>query len=567
MAPDGSDTINLTNDPGDDFAPAWSPDGSQVAFVSNRENDQGGGQFIYVMNADGSGVRPLTIESDSNYPDWSHDGSRIAYTDQGDLYVIHADGSGQPVKLTDSPDEDTRPRWSLDDSQIAWLSGRDGNRDIFVMNADGSNIRQLTQDGRVYDAEWTVDGRIFTHWENQEAGCFNCLMDADGSKVVDAGGKGEIQRYLPFWTADGHRVELSNADLFTGDNEIYLVGNIFPDMFLNLTNHPADDRNPDWPANCGPGAEAASLEIGQGKGQDEIVIGYAGDDENQQQRRGNFQKACDELGIRCIYGGVSELIAQGADAIVQNTKNGSAQGLRQELQNAVEQGIPVFLLDAELDMDGVYSITIDQREWAKISLKWMFEKAGGEGQIVYFDVFPDYNHVEAINEMLSQYPGVSVAEKGGGKDFDPNWVKPMTADFVKAHPGLKAVWTNGNMEGAIQGVVEESGAPQEQWPSMICEASTHGLGVWMRARSAYPNFDCIAVGNPAGIAYDAVYAAYTLLSGAEINATVLGGRYGHSLFVDIPVVTGDNLQEWLQTNPAVDQMMTPEEIREAWFVE
>jgi Tol biopolymer transport system component len=50
MAPDGSDTVNLTNDPGDDTGPDWSPDASQIAFVSNRINGREGGQFIYVMD-------------------------------------------------------------------------------------------------------------------------------------------------------------------------------------------------------------------------------------------------------------------------------------------------------------------------------------------------------------------------------------------------------------------------------------------------------------------------------------------------------------------------------------
>lgn len=62
MAADGSNQVNLTNNPADDTDPVWSPDGSQIAFVSNRDNGEGGGQFIYVMDADGSNVRQLTFE-------------------------------------------------------------------------------------------------------------------------------------------------------------------------------------------------------------------------------------------------------------------------------------------------------------------------------------------------------------------------------------------------------------------------------------------------------------------------------------------------------------------------
>ena len=205
------------------------------------------------MNADGSDVRQLSRENESSSPDWSRDGSWITYEHQGDIHVIKADGSSPSTNLTNSPEQDIQPGWSPDGSRILWLSGGEGNRNIFTMDADGSRVQQLTNDGKVSDAVWTVDGQIFTHWDNRAAGCFNCVMDADGSNIKDAGGKGEIQRYLPFWTLEGDRVECVSGDMNKQDNEIYLVGEIYPDIFLNLTNNPADDRNPDWPADCGPG--------------------------------------------------------------------------------------------------------------------------------------------------------------------------------------------------------------------------------------------------------------------------------------------------------------------------
>src|SRR5690606_24307988 len=133
---------------------------------------------------------------------------------------------------------------------IAWMSGSEGGWNIFVMDGSGGTRQKLTDDGKVSDVQWSVDGQLFTHWDNQEAGCFNCVMDADGKNIKDAGGKGEIQRYLPFWTPDGLRVECISGDLNGKDDEIYLVGTQFPDVFLNLSNNPAADRNPDWPFQC-----------------------------------------------------------------------------------------------------------------------------------------------------------------------------------------------------------------------------------------------------------------------------------------------------------------------------
>ena len=148
MGPDGKDPYNISNDPGDDFEPSWSPDGTGIAFVSNRATDGEGGQFIYVVNADGSDVRQLSHESWSVQPDWSHDGRMIVYSGDDDIQIIPADGSGPSVNLTNSPEKDWQPSWSPDDSRIVWVSGSDGNWNIKAMNADGSDVQQITNDGK-----------------------------------------------------------------------------------------------------------------------------------------------------------------------------------------------------------------------------------------------------------------------------------------------------------------------------------------------------------------------------------------------------------------------------------
>jgi ABC-type sugar transport system substrate-binding protein len=581
MGPDGKGTTNLTNNPADDWDPFWSPDGTQIAFVSNRENGQEGGQFIYVMKADGSDVRQLTTENGSDWPNWSHDGSKITYSSMDDIYVIDANGSGQSVNLTNSPEKDSQSSWSPDGSQIVWLSGSDKKWNIFVMNADGSNVRRLTDDGNVSDVQWTVDGQLFTHWKNQTKNCFNCVMDADGSNIMDAGGKGDIQRYLPFWTVDGNRVELANVDQISGNEEIYLVGKIFPDIFFNLTNNPAADRNPSWPANCGPGSEKSTAEILAVKGStpeaqqiddtSAIVIGYAGDDPSQQQRKVDFQKACDELGIRCVYGKIPGLIDQGVDAIVQNANNRTVQGLHQDILNARDKGIPVFVLDAEPITDGAYSITIDHSAWAKTGLGWMFEKMGGTGDFAYFDFQPFDGYATVIGDMLEKYSGVKVVVKRDGK-FDYSQIKVDVNQIMQANPGLKAIWSNGLMSDVVFGVAD-TGLPSEKWPLLMCDATKEGLFIWKDLLKANPGMKCMALGNPPGIAYDAVYAAYYLETGSKIDESVLSGPFGHSLYVHFPEITNDNLPEWLDrinyedAKYVVDELMKPEEIKEKWFLE
>lgn len=568
MGPDGKDPYNISNNPGDDSDPSWSPDGTQIAFVSNRENGGKSGQFIYVVNADGSNVRQLSLENDSREPDWSHDGRMITYTSNDDIYSIAADGSGTSVNLTNSPEKDRQPSWSPDGKQIVWLTGNDGNWNIKTMDADGSDVSKITHDGKVTDAVWTVDGQIFTHWDNKEAGCFNCVMDADGSNVKDAGGKGTIQQYLPFWTLKGDRVECVSANLNGNDNEIYLVGEIFPGIFLNLTNNPADDSNPDWPANCGSGKNSSTSETQQPQDTGEIVIGYAGDQKWQNQRKNNFQRACTELGIQCVYGDLPELVEGGVSAIVQNTDAIVVKGLHEDILKARDKGIPVFLLDAETITDGAYSLTIDQKQWLKSSLGWMLEKMGGKGEIAYFDLHPFVRYADNINDILSGYPEVKVVEYRDGK-YNPEKIKPESVDFLRTHPELKGLWTSYNMSEAIRGLVE-SRIPYEQWPVLVCDATMEGLDTWQKVKEKYPDFECVAVPNPPGIAYDAVYAAYYLISGKQIDESALGGAYGHSLYVPFSVITDSSLPDWLKTvredgGTYVDERMSPEEILEKWF--
>ncbi len=553
MAADGSNQVNLTNNPAEDFDPVWSPDGSQIAFVSNRESE-GEGQFIYVMNADGSGVRQLTFENFSDLPDWSHDGSAITYTSNGDIYVIKADGSGQSVNLTNTPEFEHNSSWSPDGNLILYTMGENDNQDIYVMNTDGSNPIQVTYNGQNHKAQWTIDGRIFTGWgwKDQEQFCYNCVVNVDGSDIRDAGGKGSLRRYFPFWTANGEQVECASISFNDAPKaDIYLVGNVFPDGLKKLTNSDANEQNVDWPANCG---------------EEPMMIGYAGDDPSIQSRRQSFDRGCDELALLCPSGTMAELVTQGVDAIVLNSLNGTPLEDTAAIQSAVDAGIPVFLLDAELDLQGVYSVSVDQAKWARTGLEWMFEKMGGEGQFAYFDLYPAFGHLDAINGMISEYPNITVIDHQDTKD-DPWGSKPVTADMLKSNPDLEAIWTNGFYDGILQGLVDESGTPMDKWPLMVCEASHSGLSYWKDLLNANPNFECIAVGNPAGIAYDAVYAANYLINGLQINAAALEGKYKNSLFVDFSVVTKENLQEWFDKFNDVDQQMTPEEIKAKWFIE
>lgn len=138
---DGSGARTLTNRPlAFDSHPAWSPDGSRIAFESTVD----GRRTIWVMQADGQGLRRLTDLagiSAETAPAWSPRGDRIAYASDRDgneeIYVVAADGSGSR-RLTDNPAADAVPSWSPDGARIAFVSDRDGQPGIWVMRDDGS---------------------------------------------------------------------------------------------------------------------------------------------------------------------------------------------------------------------------------------------------------------------------------------------------------------------------------------------------------------------------------------------------------------------------------------------
>jgi tol-pal system beta propeller repeat protein TolB len=153
---DGTELTNLTNHPADDYRPDWSPDGRKIAFTSNRD----GHDQIYAMNADGSDVTRLTFTEVARdiAPDWSPNGRQIVFQSNRDhpdlpdidqpgfdIYVMNADGS-DVTQLTQNLSRDLDPAWSLNGRQIIFDSDRDValTRQLYVMNADGSDQRPLT---------------------------------------------------------------------------------------------------------------------------------------------------------------------------------------------------------------------------------------------------------------------------------------------------------------------------------------------------------------------------------------------------------------------------------------
>lgn len=149
---DGSDARALTDGTGVMWCSQWSPDGKRIAYTGR---DATGELHVYVMNADGSNVQQVThlaaSEGDAQCPAWSRDGKRLAFQISEKNHRAHIGtldlATGAVTKLAPHEEAllDETPSWFPDGKRIAFQSNRSGEMQIWVMNADGTSLTQITK--------------------------------------------------------------------------------------------------------------------------------------------------------------------------------------------------------------------------------------------------------------------------------------------------------------------------------------------------------------------------------------------------------------------------------------
>ena len=237
---------------------------TRIAFMSTRNSDN---SEIFLMNPDRKRVRQLTrhLQYDST-PAWSPDGQKIAFMSfrdehrfqgrmiTGEIYVMNADGT-DPINLTQSPERwDRTPSWSPDGKQIVYsstgfLKGTDVvHSDIWVMEADRGNLRNLTNDGAIDSSpDWSPDGLRIAFSTNRDG---DFVMNADGTNPVNLTNHPARDGGAD-WSPDGLRIAFSsnrNGDWEKKPNDNWEVYAMNADGTnpINLTNQPKWDSGPSW---------------------------------------------------------------------------------------------------------------------------------------------------------------------------------------------------------------------------------------------------------------------------------------------------------------------------------
>lgn len=185
MHEDGSgERLLFENQPADDWSPAWSPVGELIAYQTN----QSGELDICFVNPAGESQGCLEGDYKKASPAWSPDGTKILFVSDRDgdwdIYLTDYPAVSEPVPLTDNNASDLNPRFSPDGRSVAFASNPLGNFEIFVMDADGSNLVQLSAvDGDDVTPRWMGNDKIV--FASQRTGDWELyVMNRDGSNLV-----------------------------------------------------------------------------------------------------------------------------------------------------------------------------------------------------------------------------------------------------------------------------------------------------------------------------------------------------------------------------------------------
>ena len=250
MQADGSNQTRVTSGPALDLDPAISPDGSTIAFTSNRKERE-----IHTIGLDGKGLKQITDSPDDLEccPRWSPDGKKISYTSgpvsgggaARRIFVMDADGSNV-VRLTDNDAPEEASTWSPDGRKLAFSASLgDGNWDIYSIGVDGSDQQRLTESSAVdVQPVWSPVGDRIAFLSNREGEWEVFVMRSDGTRPERITGNSEVnERGGLAWSPDG--LAIAFVSVRDGNSNIYTISIETRDE-QRITTNLAADLSPSW---------------------------------------------------------------------------------------------------------------------------------------------------------------------------------------------------------------------------------------------------------------------------------------------------------------------------------
>jgi len=202
---DGKNPVNLTNSPGDDYWPRWSPDGKQIIFVSERD----GNAEIYVMNRDGSGA----------------------------------------TRLTNDPAYDVEPSWSPDGEQIAFTSDRDGGYNLYIMDIKTKSVEALTHVNFVAFPDWSPDGASILYETGPSKNHYLAVFDLKTKKEKRITFNNSTLYTKPVWSPDGLSFVCENAVSYEEHQVGISIGGYPNGQFASVVEPVGTNLQPTWSPN------------------------------------------------------------------------------------------------------------------------------------------------------------------------------------------------------------------------------------------------------------------------------------------------------------------------------
>ncbi|MBN1186883.1 MAG: PD40 domain-containing protein [Bacteroidales bacterium] len=248
MNADGSELLRLTNNSVYDREPAWSPDGSKILFISDREDSQ---SDIYIMNADGSEQARLTYtEVGEMDPSFSPDGNKILFiaSRNGKLRIctMDVDGSNETILTATDTNDYIYARYSPDGTQIAYTLQAYPVFKIGILSANGFIRHNLTNDSfGNFAPVFSPDGSRIAFHSNRAGGRHIFTMNTDGSNITQITHHAELAEEYPDWSPDGRKIVYTTTDFYTVPYDLN-VANADGSNAVNISNSTSNEYKPRW---------------------------------------------------------------------------------------------------------------------------------------------------------------------------------------------------------------------------------------------------------------------------------------------------------------------------------